>query len=74
MVSVIEHEDRGVVRIGDQELEGFINDARCTNCDRCRIYHDRFDAYFCAECNVWLEGACTDPGCQYCSNRPEKPL
>jgi hypothetical protein len=72
--NVIADDDRGVVTIGDHEVTGFIDDVGCIKCDRPRIYYDRYDAYFCAECNLWLEGACADPGCDYCRNRPASPL
>jgi hypothetical protein len=36
---------------------------------------DRFDAYACLQCNVWLRplSPCSDPDCCYCKDRPEKP-
>jgi hypothetical protein len=71
---VIEDEQLGVVTIGDHQVDGFIDDVRCVKCDRPRVYYDRYDAYFCAECNLWLEGACTDHSCDYCRDRPARPL
>ena len=71
---VIEDEQLRVVTIGDRQVTGFIDDVRCLKCDRLRIYYDRYDAYFCAECNLWLERACADPSCDYCCDRPATPL
>lgn len=44
------------------------------NCGARFSYHELYDAYFCSECNVWKEKACTDPNCSFCKNRPENPL
>ena len=37
-------------------------------------YSEQFDAYYDDETNEWLESTCDDPNCEYCTNRPEKPL
>lgn len=31
------------------------------------------DAIFCMTCDLWLEPKCSDPDCEFCANRPEKP-
>lgn len=31
------------------------------------------DAYACLQCDEWLEGACDDPECMFCSDRTERP-
>lgn len=31
------------------------------------------DAYWCPQCDIWLEPPCTDPTCTFCPNRPKKP-
>ena len=36
-------------------------------------YNEEYDAYFCPDCDVWTEGACKDPDCEYCRSRPSKP-
>ncbi len=37
-------------------------------------YSARYDAKYDLEKDVWLEGKCTDTcGCEFCSDRPEKP-
>ncbi len=74
MLNVTENEERGVVIIGEHEVEGFIDEQLCPKCQQPRIYSDVYDAYFCPQCNMWLESACSDPNCEYCRNRPEKPL
>lgn len=46
------------------------------NCDckdgptRCR--NEKYDAYYCKVCRMWLEGKCSDPGCEFCKNRPDE--
>lgn len=45
-------------------------------CDTCKnkIYYSVVhDAYFCISCDKWLESACEDPECRFCSDRPDKP-
>lgn len=34
---------------------------------------ETYDAFFCADCNTWIESACSDPGCEVCPSRPVKP-
>lgn len=31
------------------------------------------DAYYCVECDVWLEEGCSSPDCELCVLRPERP-
>ena len=33
----------------------------------------KHDAYWCVDCNAWLEKACGDPDCEYCVGRPATP-
>jgi hypothetical protein len=57
------------------EFEGFIDDENlCKNCGNNQIYFDKYDAYFCPKCNLWLENKCGDPDCYYCPKRPDRPL
>ena len=37
-------------------------------------YFTEFDAYCCIECNEWLERTCSDSHCEFCLDRPEKPV
>lgn len=34
---------------------------------------EKYDDYACLQCNEWLYKPCTDPGCEFCKNRPERP-
>jgi hypothetical protein len=51
---------------------------RLRPCRKCTsiagVFHDEFfDAFYCKDCDIWLEGACPDPECCYCKGRPEVP-
>jgi hypothetical protein len=46
----------------------------CNNCGAERRYDEEFDSYFCSICDCWLERVCGDTECEYCGERPEKPL
>ena len=45
----------------------------CSACRNPGIRSERYDAYYCASCNIWLEGGCGDLECEFCSNRPINP-
>lgn len=45
----------------------------CPHCNEVKSYSGLYDAYYCSNCDIWLEKQCDDPYCEYCSNRPEKP-
>lgn len=46
----------------------------CPNCgETSLIQFDRYDAWACMSCMEWLDAACGDPDCPYCSIRPETP-
>ena len=34
----------------------------------------RYDAYYCSNCNVWLDPKCGDPNCVFCKDRYETPV
>lgn len=51
-----------------------MNMYKCPKCGSENTYDATFDAYYCANCNEWLESQCDDPDCGYCRYRPEKPL
>lgn len=38
------------------------------------VYSEKYDAYYNAKTNAWVEDKCDDPTCEYCINRPDKPL
>ena len=70
----IEDTGKGWVVIDGRKITGHIGPGQCPSCSGPRIYHDDYDAYFCASCNAWLEKRCSDIKCNYCSDRPEWPL
>ena len=37
-------------------------------------YSEQYDAYYSDTHNEWLDSKCDDPECEYCPNRPERPL
>lgn len=47
--------------------------SHCLVCLQPLYYNDEFDSSYCAECNEWREESCSDPNCEYCQGRPEKP-
>lgn len=46
---------------------------KCEKCDTELELSDKYDAYYCPECNEWTESKCDDKECQFCLNRPETP-
>jgi hypothetical protein len=38
------------------------------------VYYMQYDWLICPTCNVGKEKGCSDPNCNYCRNRPERPL
>lgn len=36
-------------------------------------YCEEYDAYFNPRTDTWEEVTCDEPGCEFCSERPEKP-
>lgn len=50
------------------------NDYVCEKCNTVLIRNPKWDAYYCENCNEWAESKCDDPKCEYCVDRPEKPL
>lgn len=36
-------------------------------------YCETYDAYYNPITDEWLEKKCSDPECDYCKNRPDKP-
>ena len=39
-----------------------------------RKYSEKHDAWYDPFTNEWSESKCLDPECEYCANRPERPL
>lgn len=46
---------------------------RCRFCKREPVRSKRFDAMYCADCDVWLEDGCGDRTCWFCNDRPLRP-
>lgn len=46
----------------------------CNICCHPCVRNDIYDAWFCPICNIWLEQKCGDSDCEYCKERPERPL
>lgn len=46
---------------------------KCEKCKEEQKYSQKYDAYYCEKCNEWQERKCSDPSCEFCVNRPEKP-
>lgn len=68
-------EKDGQVIIDSFELYGQIEQHNfCSQCKSNLVYYDKFDTYFCPNCNSWTESKCSDPQCKYCPSRPEYPL
>lgn len=65
---------KNLIKVGNYELQGFVSDEKCTKCGQNKVYYDKYDTLFCPDCNVWLESRCSDPNCENCSTRPDKPL
>lgn len=47
---------------------------RCLICKQEGTHSEQHDAYYCSNCNCWLEDKCFDDCCEYCNGRPEFPL
>ena len=37
------------------------------------LYCDIHDAYFCPNCDEWIESSCGDPECEHCPTRAARP-
>lgn len=37
-------------------------------------YSEKYDANYDELTNEWLEKKCSDPECEYCAGRPDRPL
>ena len=61
-------------KICTDTIPGNVLDEECEKCGNLVIWSMYEDATFCPKCNVWLEPACSDPNCETCKGRLEKPL
>lgn len=71
---VVEDEAAGRVHVGTKYVDGFISDEVCPSCGAKKVYHEKYDAFFCPQENKWLETGCNDPKCEYCGTRPNEPF
>lgn len=46
---------------------------RCKNPEHDIRYNERYDSYWCVQCDEWTESKCSDNECDFCYNRPSKP-
>lgn len=47
---------------------------KCPECEEKDLfYYFRYDATCCVSCDTWIDKACNDPDCPYCSIRPSTP-
>jgi hypothetical protein len=70
---VLEDQSAGIVKISNTEIAGFVMDEKC-DCGSQKIYYEKYDAKFCPQEDKWLESGCLDPLCEYCKDRPDKPI
>lgn len=74
IVNILEDKDNNTVDIDGKKVEGFVLDEVCDTCGSKKVYYEKYDANFCPQENKWIDNNCLDPQCDYCKNRPEKPL
>lgn len=56
------------------KLIGDFSGSECPECGQKSILQFyKYDARCCISCNEWLENACNDPNCPFCSQRPKTP-
>ncbi len=67
-------QQQNLVVIDGFRFEGWVDQHRCPICREARVYYLAYDAFFCPDCNAWLELCCDDPGCDLCACRPARPL
>lgn len=71
----ISHLENGsIVTIGAEDNNQLLSDEECPKCGLPIFYNYNYDSKFCVNCNVWLEHTCKDPECDFCADRPEKPI
>jgi hypothetical protein len=61
-------------QICTETIPGNILPETCGKCCTAIIYSSYADSKLCGKCNEWLESNCGDPECDYCRERPERPL
>lgn len=51
----------------------FLAGSKCPECNTILKYNERYDSVYCLGCGVWLDSACDDNHCFFCSKRPKRP-
>lgn len=46
---------------------------KCHKCDTKFSFNERYDAFYCKKCVIWLSSKCDDMECDFCKDRPDKP-
>jgi hypothetical protein len=72
-MEIKEDKETSLVFIDGKPISGFVDAGVCPKCLWDRFYSHDYDAYFCINCDEWLEHQCSDPNCEYCAKRPPKP-
>lgn len=47
---------------------------RCKTCGFKSKYSHKYDAFYCANENKWMEKKCGSKECEFCKDRPIKPV
>lgn len=45
----------------------------CASCSSTLLYNERWDCYYCINCDTWSETKCGNKECFYCVGRPKNP-
>lgn len=73
-MKIIEYNNSEKAIIDNLKIDGFVTGKKCSKCNNKLIYYKKYDSHFCANCNEWTEKSCGDPNCEFCANRPNRPL
>jgi hypothetical protein len=67
--------DNALALLKEKYKQDYVSGKVCKLCQNNTVYYnDEYDAFYCINCNEWLEKNCGEPNCEFCKNRPEKPL
>ncbi|MDE4086240.1 MULTISPECIES: hypothetical protein [unclassified Planococcus (in: firmicutes)] len=68
-------DEKGLYLLADKKFINWMDvHTFCHTCMDPLTFDNEFDASYCASCNEWREERCSDISCEYCENRPERPL
>lgn len=71
MTSTLVLDDDAVAAAHIRQAKLEAGDAGCPHADM--HFSDRYDAYYCEPCDIWLEPLCEDPQCPICTRIPLRP-